>query len=230
MKTLSQVQAELQKFNLYAGVVDGTNGTLTTEALKKFQSMHGLTPDGKFGPATERELFPVLSAKPPLTAPPKQAFVWPSERDVVKIFGVHGGAQCTAGLVKPKFAMRYGEDYRPITHFSCHEKVAVSAQAIFDKAFDHYGAEKLKELRLDVFGGCFNDRLKRGSTTERSMHAWGIAIDLDPAKNQLRMHKSQAEFGGAEYNEWWKIVASEGGYSLGVHHDYDWMHFQFARR
>ena len=33
--------------------------------------------------------------------------------------------------------------------------------------------------------GCFNPRVKRGTTQETSMHAWGIAIDCDADDNPL---------------------------------------------
>jgi hypothetical protein len=44
-------------------------------------------------------------------------------------------------------------------------------------------------LPLDriAYGGCYCWRPIRGSTTRLSTHTWGIAVDLDPARNQLGM-------------------------------------------
>jgi hypothetical protein len=67
----------------------------------------------------------------------------------------------------------------------------------------------------------------RGGTA-LSMHAWGIAVDLDPINNQLRWGKDRASFARPEYLPFWKIVEAHGATSLGRAKNYDWMHFQFA--
>ena len=58
-----------------------------------------------------------------------------------------------------------------INRYSCHEKVHDSLNRILTRVHEHYGEERIIELRLDLFGGCFNKRKKGGSTW--SMHAWG---------------------------------------------------------
>jgi len=85
--------------------------------------------------------------------------------------------------------------------------------------------EKIKELRLDLFGGCLNVRKMRGGSSW-SMHSWGIAVDLDPDKNQLTWGKDRASFAKSEYDPFWKIVADEGWTSLGKAENRDWMHFE----
>lgn len=92
-----------------------------------------------------------------------------------------------------------------------------------------YALEKEQELGLDIYGGCYNNWAHVGGS-KKSMHAWGIAIDLDPDKNALKMDKKTARFARPEYDAFWRIVEDEGGYSLGREKDFDWMHFQFARR
>lgn len=42
-----------------------------------------------------------------------------------------------------------------------------------------YGKAYIVKYELDIFGGCFNNRNKRG-IEEPSTHAWGIAIDYIP--------------------------------------------------
>ena len=67
----------------------------------------------------------------------------------------------------------------------------------------------------------------RGAKTW-SMHAYGIAVDLDPERNQLKWGRDKAVFARPEYVPFWNIVESEGATSLGRARNYDWMHFQFA--
>lgn len=62
-----------------------------------------------------------------------------------------------------------------------------------------------------------------------SMHAWGIAIDIDPSNNRLRWGKDKARLARPEYDEWWQIWEGHGWTSLGRVKDYDWMHIQAAR-
>ena len=62
----------------------------------------------------------------------------------------------------------------------------------------------------------------------QSMHAWGIAVDLDPINNQLRWGKDRASFARPEFEPFWKIVEANGATSLGRAQNRDWMHYQFA--
>lgn len=68
--------------------------------------------------------------------------------------------------------------------------------------------ERIRELRLDVYGGCFNNRPIRGGSRP-SLHAWGIAIDMDPERNTLYMSAPEAVFSGPEYDAFWSIVEKE---------------------
>jgi hypothetical protein len=107
--------------------------------------------------------------------------------------------------------------------------VAEAMSRVFSKLHSEYGNAKLAELGIDRFGGCLNVRLKRGSKSAWSIHSWGCAVDLDPARNQLRETSATARFARPEYLPMWKIIESEGAVSLGRAKNYDWMHFQFAR-
>ena len=114
-----------------------------------------------------------------------------------------------------------------INSFYCHEKVADSLFRIFKRTLDVYGLEKVKELGLDIWGGCFNVRKKRGGDNF-SLHSYGIAVDLDPENNRLRWRSDRACFAKQEYDRFWEIVESEGWVSLGRSKGFDWMHFQAA--
>ena len=107
----------------------------------------------------------------------------------------------------------------------CHKDVADNFLAVFNDLLAHYGYEKIVELGIDLYGGCFNFRKMRGGNSW-STHSWGIAIDLDPARNQLKESKKTARFARPEYKPMIEIFYKHGFESLGVEKDYDWMHFQ----
>lgn len=115
-----------------------------------------------------------------------------------------------------------------INRFKCNKKVRNPLKAIFRDTLQHYGYEKIKELGLDLFAGCVNIRMKRGSKTSMSMHAWGIAVDLDSERNKLSWGKDKAIFAKAAYDKFWQIVESYGATSLGRTYNYDYMHFEFV--
>ncbi|MFA1625236.1 M15 family metallopeptidase [Rhizobium mongolense] len=115
-----------------------------------------------------------------------------------------------------------------IRRFRCHAKVEAPLKRIFQKTLAHYGAADVSRLALDIFGGCYNYRPMRGGKSW-SMHAFGIAVDLDPENNQLKWGRDRAKFAKPEYVPFWNIVESEGAVSLGRVANRDFMHFQFAR-
>ena len=112
-----------------------------------------------------------------------------------------------------------------VTKMRCHTLVADKFLAVFNDLLAHYGYEKLVELGIDLYGGCFNFRKMRGGS-EWSRHSWGIAIDLDPARNKLKETKATARFARPEYKPMIDIFYKHGFISLGVEKNYDWMHFE----
>jgi hypothetical protein len=153
---------------------------------------------------------------------------WPdqNEANLNTFFGAVGTNQ--ANLVLP-YPHRVAWNVRQTIHsFSCNSKVHDSAQRALTKVFDHYGMERIKELRLDRWGGCLNVRKMRGGS-KWSMHSWGIAIDYDPDRNQLKWGRDKAAFAQPEYDSWWRFWEEEGWVSLGRTRNYDWMHVQAAK-
>lgn len=127
------------------------------------------------------------------------------------------------------FAMRLAWDKKTLVNrMSCHKDIALPLKNVFKDILDHYGIVKIKELGIDLFGGCFNFRQMRGGTSY-SVHAWGLAVDLDPERNQLKETKKTARFARGEYMPMLDIFYKHGFISLGVEKDYDWMHFQFDK-
>jgi hypothetical protein len=113
-----------------------------------------------------------------------------------------------------------------VTKVTCHKLVANNFIAVFKGLLAYYGIEKIKELGIDLFGGIYNCRPMRGGT-QFSTHAWAIAIDLDPERNQLKETSKTARFARPEYKPMIDIFYKYGFISLGVEKNYDYMHFQF---
>lgn len=70
-----------------------------------------------------------------------------------------------------------------VSTMRCHKLVAEPLLRIFQATLDHYGMEKIRELGLDLYGGCFNNRSIIGGKAT-SMHAWGIAVDHGPGQER----------------------------------------------
>ena len=112
-----------------------------------------------------------------------------------------------------------------INKIRCHKLVADNFKKVFSELKSVYGYEKLKELGIDLFGGCFNFRAMRGGS-DYSRHSWGIAIDLDPTRNLLKETSKTARFARPEYKNMIDIFYKHGFVSLGREKNYDWMHFE----
>lgn len=112
-----------------------------------------------------------------------------------------------------------------VNKIQCHKLIQDQLKAVFTGILQVYGYEKIVDLGIDLFGGCFNFRVMRGGT-EPSRHSWGIAIDLDPERNQLKETKLTARFARPEYKPMIDIFYKHGFIGLGREENRDWMHFQ----
>lgn len=218
--------AALQLILLHAGytdvgTIDGLVGPSTEYALGLFdyEKAHGKRPDA-WRPAPEAE--PELDL---LT----QGATWPLQSQASKAFGVAGGPQCTAGVVKLPFKMKIAWDTAStIETFRCHEKVATSIERVLGRIASAYSPEAIAEHGFNLYGGCFNYRQMRGGSS-LSTHAWGIAIDFDPARNQLKWGRDRAYLARKDCENFFRCWEAEGWLSLGRARNYDWMHVQAAR-
>jgi hypothetical protein len=112
-----------------------------------------------------------------------------------------------------------------VSRMSCHKLVADKFLGVFNDLLKHYGYAKIVKLGIDLFGGCFNFRKMRGGS-DWSRHSWGLAVDLDPARNLLKETARTARFARPEYKPMIDIFYKHGFLSLGVEKNYDWMHFE----
>ena len=152
---------------------------------------------------------------------------WPTEAECEAFYGKKGENQTS--LILPYPMILDWDKGTTVKRITCHEKVAEPLGRVFTRMLEKYGHQQITALGLDQFGGCLNVRLKRGSKKSWSIHSWGVAVDLDPDRNQLRENHTTARFARPEYDLFWSIVESEGAVSYGRAKDFDWMHFQFAR-
>lgn len=202
------------------GVIDGLSGPSTKYALtlwNNFQETGDMGETWRDGEEDDQDTFLVEA--------------WPRQTQdaLTRFFGTAGGNQCTAGEVNVPFRLKIAWNRRQIiTRFSCHERVADSAEACYRRIASAYSADDITRLGFDLFGGCYNFRKKRGGST-LSTHAWGIAIDTDPERNQLKWGRDRALLATAECAEYWRIWEDAGWLSLGKARNYDWMHVQAAR-
>jgi hypothetical protein len=221
-----------KKIQQYLGIkADGMPGPKTLAAIADklgvlplwatVQTVLQVDPDGKPGVVTAS----ALAEKWGITLPK----AWPSQAAVRggnSIFGKAGDAE-QVYLTLP-YPMRLAwETETVVKRIMCHKLVKDSLERIFQKTLDFYGIDKIQELGLDLYGGCYNNRNTIGGSS-KSIHAWGIAVDMDPDHNAYKTKAPKASLSGAEYDAFWSFVEAEGGVSLGRERDYDWMHFQFA--
>lgn len=127
----------------------------------------------------------------------------------------------------PPFAMTYGG--HPIHSFvvnaRCKDSLLRVLAAIWEAA--GHSQATVGEWGASIFGGCFNNRSMLNSSTP-SCHAYGAAIDLDPARNPYTRDPRARHF--TDDHPVVKAFKAEGACWGGDWHGvYDAMHFQFAR-
>jgi len=124
------------------------------------------------------------------------------------------------------FPMRLAWDKNTkVTKMRCHRLIATQLSNALLEILQIYGLPKIQELGIDLFGGCFNYRQMRGGS-DYSRHSWGVAIDLDPERNQLKETSKTARFARPEYKPMIDIFYKHGFISLGREKNYDYMHFE----
>lgn len=146
-------------------------------------------------------------------------------KKIEEIYGKHCDTKNLVMINSP-FPLKLSWNTRSIVRkIQCHKLIAEDLENILKDILKEYGQEKITELGIDIYGGCYNCRPMRGGS-EWSMHSWGIAIDLDPEKNQLRWGRDKASFAKPEYKKMIDIFYKYGWENLGVEKNYDWQHFQ----
>lgn len=155
---------------------------------KLIQQHLGVDADGIPGPKTALALLDRLGIRQPEQS-------WPSQEEVrsgKSVFG-RAGDESNMTSIKLPYIMRLAwETNTTVSTMRCHKLVAEPLVRIFQATLDHYGMEKIRELGLDLYGGCFNNRSIIGGKAT-SMHAWGNRRGHGPG--QKRPEHPRAESG-----------------------------------
>jgi len=227
-------QKHMADLGLYQGNIDGLYGPMSKQSVIMFQRMSGLVTDGKVGSKTKAKFEESLRTSPDdnvhnPTIETKPYSVWPKERmsDLRSFYGRVGQNQTQ---IQMPYKLKLAWDTKVVlSKITCHEKVSKSLQGIFEQIASDYTPEERAEHGFDLFGGCLNVRKIRGGN-RWSTHAWGIAIDMDPARNGLRTKWKDAHFSHPDCAKFVQAFRDEGWYSLGMERNYDPMHFQACYR
>jgi len=149
--------------------------------------------------------------------------------ECIKKFGKPNEKGTYLKTIDLPYPMRIAWDVKTkVKKMRCHKDVADAFLAVFNDILATYGIDRIVELGIDLYGGCFAFRKMRGGSSW-SKHSWGIAIDLDPARNKLKETSKTARFAREEYKEMIDIFYKHGFVSLGREKNYDWMHFELGK-
>ena len=118
---------------------------------------------------------------------------WPLQKDCDRFYGNPRGANGKPSAkwesenlvsIRPPYRMTYAG--KPINGIRVHKKCAESLKRVLDRIWEASGKDQATVDRwgASIYGGAYNYRLMR-SGNSLSMHSWGCAIDLDPARNGL---------------------------------------------
>lgn len=148
-----------------------------------------------------------------------------TEKQIIAKYGRPGDIS-NLTVIKLPYLMRVAWDMKvTVKAMQCHKLVADNFLAVFNDLLSHYGAKELKNLGIDIFGGCYNFRKMRGGNSW-SRHSWAIAIDLDPERNDLHTPWKLSQFSKPEYEPMIDIFYRHGFMSYGKERNFDSMHFE----
>lgn len=148
-----------------------------------------------------------------------------TEAQIKKKYGTPGDVSNLVIIPLP-YRMRIAWDLKSsVKAIQCHKLIAPNLINVFHDLLSHYGYDLIKELGIDLFGGCYNFRKMRGGNSW-SRHSWAIAVDLDPERNSLNTPWAQAQFSKPEYEFMIDTFYKHGFMSLGKEKGFDGMHFE----
>jgi hypothetical protein len=219
-RKLAVEQAIMADAGIEVGEIDGLLGPQTRAARLMWE---GLQKTGK--PVIEG--IPDRDKDPANPVPPSgPATHFPRQADMAQFFGAPGTNHAMLLLPYPmKLAWAKSQKVqRCVVNARCRE----AFENMFVAFRERIGMDGIKDLGLDLFGGCFNNRKMRGGT-RLSTHAYAAAMDFDPERNQLKWTQDRARLGKGDAAEVWRIVERLGLVGLGPARNFDWMHIQAAR-
>ncbi len=179
--------------------------------------------DGFWGPVTQNAFDAVVHLLDRGTLPPNwrddppsdaNPHVWPRDRgdqsEMRAFYGPPGAPPIKRVRVPWKLRLAWDKS-QVVTHIGCHSKVAGSVEDVLTRVHAHYGEAELRRLRLDLYGGCFMARRKRGGSSW-SNSCLGRGARLGPRAERAEMGPRPGRAGpyGLQF-----LVACMGGRGLG---------------
>ena len=147
-------------------------------------------------------------------------------KQIIQIYGQPNQQGSYLTTIQLPFPMRLAWDKKTtVNKMRVHKKVAQDFTNVFNELLQVYGLAKIQELGIDLFGGCFAFRAMRGGS-DYSRHSWGIAIDLDPERNQLKTPYLKSNFSKQEYKKLHEIFEKHGFIKKKKKKGYDAMHWE----
>jgi hypothetical protein len=213
-KLIAFIQLEATAREIEAGSVDGYWGPQTDFAWEQLEHIEATgAPEPDWRPESQPKTNP--------NGWPSQA----TDAELIAFFGEPG--ENLTHLTLPYRHRLSWNTRQSVSRMTCNRRVHDSLGRVLQNVLEIYGENGIHELRLDLWGGTFNKRRMRGGS-RWSMHSWGIALDYDPTRNQLRWGRDRAHFARSDYDDWWRCWEAEGWVSLGRQRNFDWMHVQAA--
>ena len=167
--------------------------------------------DGRWGPQTRSALYTALGIQEAQPSVASRLLTW---RDATELFGDPKTERFMV-LYEPPDEVRKANDAVP-RRIYCNRNMP----RYLDKAFENLDSRGfLRELK--TWDGCFNIRPMKGSGNP-SLHAWGLAVDLNAATNGYNRVPTLTE----GFVKCWLDAGFDWG---GTWRTPDGMHFQLKR-
>jgi hypothetical protein len=196
------------------------------DEIKAMQRRIGVVADGVWGPLSMAACRAHLRGLMPKVNP------WPkAERTALEAF--YGRPGDEAQLVSFTFPYPMFYDGRRVLTSRCHRRVKDSLLRVLTEIGDRWGGKRGIMEEAEDYGGIYHFRNSRGGSA-LSMHAWGIAIDLDADDNGLHapwpsVADMPLEIMEAFAKEGWLAAGAFWSHRTVRHNGYDAMHFQATR-